>query len=269
MRENGSRFSLSMHLEQTGDALSGNMQEFSADDANQFVLLKITGKRWGDSLQLFDLSVISESSPKNILWCRKIRRGIFIDNNDGMQIKGSWENDGDYVFHKKRLRVNDGEPCMPGTFMLYKKKPVEPVVVIPEPDSTFLPPLDNRSPEQKILADAAVRKDVMKQHIEVLSDSLRLQFYDNGEIDGDTISVIYNGKVLLSHRGLTARPLEIMIPVPSGSENKLQMFADNLGTIPPNTAILIFYDGRKKYVVYLDADGGRNAVVGIGKKIKN
>ena len=265
-QDNGNRFSLSLHLEQTGRSLSGSMEELSVNDPNQYVLMRVSGNVQGDSIQLFDLAVISESSPKNIRWCKKIRWGSVSRSSEGTRLEGSWKNDSNFVFKKTRLRLNFDNPCLPGGFVLYRKNSGDIITELPKPGSLLLPPQKPASPEEIMLTQAAARKDVVKQLIEVFSDSLLLQFYDNGEIDGDTITVIYNGQVLLAHRGLTARPLEITIPVARGSENKLQMFADNVGSIPPNTALLIFYDGRKKHVVYLDADGGKNAVVRIGRQ---
>ena len=262
-QENGNRYSLSMHLEQTGDSLSGTMEEIYAEDANRYVLLRVTGKLRGDSIRLFDLSVISESSPRNILWCRKIRHGKIFRNTEGIRIAGSWENDGDYMFRKRKLWINEVDHCLPGNFLLYRKTRVDSIITIQKHDSLSLPVLPPASPEEKVLTQVAARKDVIKQRIEVFSDSLHLSFYDNGEIDGDSITVIYNGHVVLAHRGLTARPIEITIPVARGSENKLLMFADNEGSIPPNTALLIFYDRGKQYVVHLDADARSNAVVNI------
>ena len=260
---NGDGFSLLMHLEQSGDSLSGTVEEISAKDAGLFVLMRVSGRVQGDSIQLLDLSVISESSPKNIRWCKKIRRGIVSRSSEGERIDGRWENDSNYVFKKTKLRLNFDIPCLPGGFVLNRRIVRDTIPVILKPAVDAIPVQQTATPEEEILTKVAARKDVMKQHIEVFSDSLRLQFYDSGDIDGDTITVIYNGQVLLAHRGLTARPLEISIPVARGSENKLLMFADNEGSIPPNTALLIFYDRGKEYVVRLDADGGKNAVVEI------
>ena len=249
-----------MHLEQNGDLLSGTMQEISSADPNQYAILRITGRLHGDSIQLSDLSMISENSPKNIRWCRKIRHGIIYRNNEGMRMEGNWENDGNYLFKKTKLKIDPDHPCLPGSFVLYRKNPVDSNIAKPKADSSFTVP----SPLPKdILSRAAERKEVIMQKIHVSSDSVRLQFYDNGDIDWDTITVIYNGRVLLSHKGLTADPFEFWIKVAPGSENKLLMFAENEGSIPPNTALLILYDRGKQQVIRLEADGKTNGVVNI------
>ena len=90
------------------------------------------------------------------------------------------------------------------------------------------------------------------EEIEVESDSVRIDFYDNGEIDGDTISVFYNNQLLLSHHRLTDKPLSLKIKLDTTrEENELVMYADNLGAIPPNTALMIVTVDGKRYEVYI------------------
>jgi len=44
------------------------------------------------------------------------------------------------------------------------------------------------------------------------------------------------------------------------------MFADNLGTIPPNTALMIIDDGKKRYDIRLSSSLSKNATVKIKRK---
>ena len=39
------------------------------------------------------------------------------------------------------------------------------------------------------------------------------------------------------------------------------MVGENLGSIPPNTALMIVNDGDKRYQVYLTSDNKKNAMV--------
>jgi hypothetical protein len=95
-------------------------------------------------------------------------------------------------------------------------------------------------------------KNILKV-IEIPTDGeFKVDFYDNGEIDGDTISVFYNNKLLLSHHRLTDQPLSLTIKLDTTrEENELVMYADNLGAIPPNTALMIVTVGGKRYEVYI------------------
>ena len=105
------------------------------------------------------------------------------------------------------------------------------------------------------------RKDIVKT-IKISERTFRLDFYDNGEIDGDSISVFYNGKLVLSHQRLSDKPLSITLPIDKNAdENIVTMYAENLGTIPPNTAVMIVRDGSKVYEVRLESDLKKSASV--------
>ena len=98
------------------------------------------------------------------------------------------------------------------------------------------------------------RSDVVKT-INIISPEFRLDFYDNGEIDGDSISVFFNGKVVLSNQMLTDKPISLTLSLdPHLTENVVTMYAENLGTIPPNTAVMIVTDGTRRYEVRMESD---------------
>ena len=54
------------------------------------------------------------------------------------------------------------------------------------------------------------------QEITVDNDSLSVTLYDNGEIDGDSITLIYNDKILTTHQRLTDKPLTFVIKITRG-----------------------------------------------------
>jgi hypothetical protein len=98
------------------------------------------------------------------------------------------------------------------------------------------------------------RNNAVLQTVNVENNTVNIEIYDNGDIDGDSISLFYNGKVLLAHKKLTSKPIHIEIPVNLDEPNELVMYADNLGTIPPNTALMIVMDGKKRYEVRITSD---------------
>ena len=111
------------------------------------------------------------------------------------------------------------------------------------------------------------REKEIAEEIVVESDSLLIDFYDNGEIDGDSISVFYNDQLLASSQRLSAKAIHIKVGLDSTREvNEITMFADNLGSIPPNTALMLVYDGRKRYEVRLSSTLQKNGTVRIRKK---
>jgi hypothetical protein len=111
------------------------------------------------------------------------------------------------------------------------------------------------------------RENVLAQEIEVNSDSLQVDFYDNGEVDGDSISVFFNQQLMAFSRRLSTRSLHFDLVLDSSKPyNELSMFADNLGSIPPNTALMIVSDGKKQYEIRLSSSLEKNATVRIKRK---
>jgi hypothetical protein len=111
------------------------------------------------------------------------------------------------------------------------------------------------------------REKVVAQELIVEADSIKVDFYDNGEIDGDSISVFLNDKLIAFNRILTTRSVHFDIPLDSTREfNEITMFADNLGSIPPNTALMIVNDGKKRYEIRLTSNLEKNATIRIKNK---
>jgi hypothetical protein len=138
------------------------------------------------------------------------------------------------------------------------EKPVveEPVAVVPEK----IVPL---TIEEKF----KTRTKVFATEIPVSGDSIELRFYDNAQIDGDSISLFLNDKLLFQHIRLTDKAYSIKLPVTSLSEeNELTMVAENLGSIPPNTSYMVAMVGEKKYTANLASTENSSAVIRLKKE---
>jgi len=110
--------------------------------------------------------------------------------------------------------------------------------------------------------------NVVKRETEVIrtvlfkSDSLVISLYDNGEIDGDTVSLVLNGNVILSKQGLTDKAIRKTIAASEiGDSSKLVLYAENLGRIPPNSGLLILQDGNERYQIRFSGDLQKNSAV--------
>ena len=111
------------------------------------------------------------------------------------------------------------------------------------------------------------RENVLIEEIEVDSDSLKVDFYDNGEIDGDSVSVFFNNQLLSFSQKLSTRSLHFDLALDTSKElNELSMFADNLGSIPPNTALMIVYDGKQRHEVRISSTLQNSGTVRIRRK---
>jgi hypothetical protein len=111
------------------------------------------------------------------------------------------------------------------------------------------------------------RENTIQKIIDIDSSFIKIDLYDNGIVDDDTVSVFLNGGKIVSSRRLTASPLHMELELDDKEENELKLFADNLGEIPPNTALMIVTCGNKRIEVNLSASLGNNAVV-IFRKMK-
>lgn len=106
------------------------------------------------------------------------------------------------------------------------------------------------------------RKNLVIKTIEVESNIVKIDLYDNGEIDGDSISLFYNGKLLLSNRRLTDKSISLNLPVQANDEtNELIMFAENLGSVAPNTALMVVTDGSNRYEIRITSDLEKSGVI--------
>lgn len=109
-----------------------------------------------------------------------------------------------------------------------------------------------------------IKESAFKEIPEIKVDTgmIRLDFYDNAEVDGDSITVLVNKKVVMIHQRLTAKPLTTYLKVDLlNNFYEVEMIAENLGSIPPNTAILIITAGKKRYHLSLASSETKSAMV--------
>lgn len=117
-------------------------------------------------------------------------------------------------------------------------------------------------------AEIALRKTEVIRTIDFKSDSLTLVLYDNGIVDGDTVSVVLNDEVIIPKQGLAEQAYRKVIQIPPGLGDSLQLviYAENLGTIPPNSGLLIIEDGSDRYEVGFEGDMKKSSAVRLRRK---
>ena len=117
-------------------------------------------------------------------------------------------------------------------------------------------------PEIKLPPALTKRTAELVKEIRVDTGVIKIDFYDNGQVDGDTISVYVNGMPVASSKYLSAKPVSVNIKIDKQRpEQEVIMVGENLGTIPPNTALMIINAGEKRYQLYLTSDEKKNAMV--------
>ena len=148
-------------------------------------------------------------------------------------------------------------------------KPVSPPVV-----KTVVPAPQPVSKPQPVVADPTAAVDLANRKVETIkalyfkSDSLTLTLYDNGEVDGDTVSVVMNGQVIMPKVGLSTNAVKKTIYTNeiAGDSIQLVMYAESLGTLPPNTGLLIVNDGGDRYEIRFSGDMQKSSAIVFRRK---
>jgi hypothetical protein len=105
------------------------------------------------------------------------------------------------------------------------------------------------------------RLNIIQKTIVLDSLFVQIDLYDNGVVDDDTVSVYLNGSKIVNSRRLTGIPLHMELELDNMDENEMKLVAENLGAIPPNTALMtITVDGKRTDII-LSASFSNNAVV--------
>jgi hypothetical protein len=113
------------------------------------------------------------------------------------------------------------------------------------------------------------RKKEFSLEIMVAADSIEINFYDNAEIDGDTISIYLDNRLIYPNIRLTDKAFSIklakeqLLPV-----SELVMVAENLGSIPPNTSYMYAMAGEKKYEAFLASTTHSSALIRLRKSVQ-
>jgi hypothetical protein len=106
------------------------------------------------------------------------------------------------------------------------------------------------------------RQNQVVKTITVHTNEITLNIYDDGTIDGDTVSVYVDNRQVINHAMLTDRPLVVTIHLDENSDyHEVVMVAENEGEIPPNTSLMIVKAGDKEYEVRITSTEQKNAVV--------
>ena len=74
--------------------------------------------------------------------------------------------------------------------------------------------------------------------IHITGNTVKLIVWDNGQVDGDKISITLNGINILNDYTLTAEAKVMEVPLSGNAIDTLKIIALNVGTIAPNTAAI-------------------------------
>lgn len=160
------------------------------------------------------------------------------------------------------------QPIVKATPVVKQQPAAEKVIKQPEPVAV-------KKAEDKIPVSLATSSavDIEKRSVETIqtlyfkTDSLVLTLYDNGEVDGDTVSVLMNGKLIMPRVGLSTNAVRKTIYIEDIDDSiQIVMYAETLGSLPPNTGLLIVYDGTERHEIRFSGDMKRSSAIMFRRK---
>jgi len=162
-------------------------------------------------------------------------------------------------------KVVPKEPVVP------EQKPLKGKITAPVIPVTPTAPVVKDVPVVKnapvvLPAKIAQRETDVQSLIEIApaeKDSIKVDVYDNGEIDGDSVSVYEESVARVNKKMITAKPITFYVTL-NKNENPivhLRMVAESLGSLPPCTALMIVTTKTKRYEVHLSSNFNKNATV--------
>jgi hypothetical protein len=142
------------------------------------------------------------------------------------------------------------------------------------PPTVVAPPKEDKDVPIKVPKPGLPKPEVIRKRSNELVKTLytsakeiKIDLYDNGEIDGDSISVYDNNRLIVSRKGLSDKPISFSVKLNDDEPvHEFTMVAENLGSIPPNTALMIINAGGKRYELFITSTEQKNAKVVIEYK---
>ncbi|WP_143075888.1 hypothetical protein [Parafilimonas terrae] len=104
------------------------------------------------------------------------------------------------------------------------------------------------------------RTNVLLGTYHITSPDILIELFDNAEIDGDRVSVYHNDTLIVSNEMLDKKPITLNIHADTASrEHEFVLVAENLGSIPPNSALMRITAGKQSYRLSVKTDMKTNA----------
>ena len=104
------------------------------------------------------------------------------------------------------------------------------------------------------------RENKLVKKIITNSKMISIDLFDNGTIDNDTIIVFDNKKLLVNKKRLSYKAIHLEFNFTENiKEHEVIIVAHNMGTVPPNTALLLFKDGKNRQEYFITSTNKINA----------
>jgi len=113
----------------------------------------------------------------------------------------------------------------------------------------------------------AAIETVIEHTLTIPNGDVVIDLYDNGTIDGDIVTLLLNDKVVSEHQKLSLAPITIKIKKEDLADSTMVIIqAENLGDIPPNTALMLITVNGKRYDLNISSTLQKRAAVVLKKR---
>ncbi len=235
-------YSLELQITYSGNTLLGRAYNYY--DKDQYTKILFSGKYNPQTkrMVIIESAVLTYNIPASCVPCIKTYDLTWSLSNIEEALDGTW----------KGHEMGNANACPPGAIHLTRQK-----------SSIFPVEIDQDENMRAIQAGMNInkRKKEVVQEFVVQQPEIKIELYDNAEIDDDTVSIFLNNTLLLHKRRLTDKPIILNISAFPNTEYELMMYAENLGRIPPNTSLMVITAGTQRYEARLSSNEEKNAVV--------
>lgn len=234
---------IELQIQHSALQLAGTTYDYY--DTSRYVKLNFNGKvnMATKRMVLMEEKVLRYSIPPNCVPCIKTYDLTLTKLNNEEVLSGTWDG----------VMMGSKENCPHGRVTL--KRVMESAFGIDD----AVQPAELAAIQRTL--PPLTRKIELAQTLVLDTSSVKLELYDNGQIDGDTISIFLNQQLILYKKGLTTKPISLSLPVIPAKDYEMIMYAENLGSIPPNTALMVVTAGKKRYEIYLSSTEQKSAAV--------
>jgi len=106
------------------------------------------------------------------------------------------------------------------------------------------------------------RENKLVKKIITNNKNISIDLFDNGTIDNDTIIVFDNKKLLVNKKRLSYKSIHLEFDFTENMrEHEVIIVAHNMGTVPPNTALLLYKDGKSRQEYFITSTNKINAKI--------
>ena len=102
------------------------------------------------------------------------------------------------------------------------------------------------------------RENKLIKRLTTSSKKISLDLYDNGTIDNDTIIIYDNNKVIANLKRLSYKAIHVELEFTTG-QHDIIIVAHNMGSIPPNTALVVLNDANSRQEFFITTTNKVNA----------